>query len=142
MTVTEQRTFAARLDSLPATVAFVEAFCAHHAVARSAALRVAFIIEELFTNTILHGHGADADSPIRVTLSIRDAEVALLYEDAAPRYDPMASWTHAPSSLGSPLESRAVGGLGAYLVSRFVTDARYAYEEGFNRLWLLVRWAE
>jgi len=138
VTEREQRQFTASLASLPETASFVEAFCARCALPRPAVLRLTFIVEELFTNTVLHGYGADSDACIGVTLAAEGIDVVLLYEDAAPRYDPIARWADAPPSLAGPPESRTVGGLGVYIVSRFVADARYAYEEGINRLWLRI----
>src|SRR5579862_1340104 len=139
MSGAEHRLFVARLDSLPETASFVETFCVRNAFGREVMLRVTFIIEELFTNTVLHGYGADTDGPVRITLAAESTEVVLIYEDAAPPYDPIARWSDSPPNLATPVECRAVGGLGVHIVSRFVTAARYAHEEGCNRLWLRVR---
>ena len=135
----EHRVFEARLAMLAETAAFVESFCSRHGIARTDTLRLTLIVEELFTNTVTHGHGGDRDASIGIALSADAGEVSLIYEDTAPRYDPLAGFSTPPSALDADVEARPIGGLGVFLVGQLVHDARYAYEEGRNRLWLKVR---
>ena len=97
------------------------------------------IIEELFTNTIEHGYHAENDAPIRIALESQDDVVTLLYEDSAPRYDPLSNASVQASALGELLDTPLPGGLGVHLVRELTSDARYAYEDGSNRLWLTLR---
>jgi serine/threonine-protein kinase RsbW len=135
----EQRVFAARLASLSDAAAFAQDFCDRHGIAQRDALRLSLIIEELFTNTVRHGYRGDCDAPIRIALAIEDGTVLLRYEDAAPPHDPLARLVAATASLATPFESRPVGGLGEFLVGVLAEHARYAYEDGCNRLWLRLR---
>ncbi len=128
--------FPARLAEVPAAAAFVQDFCDRNGVGPDDALRVTLVVEELFSNTVRHGHGDDTDQPIRIALALRDGRVALLYEDTAPRFDPLTRMSTPPASLADPLETRPVGGLGVHLIGQLVAEARYAYEEGSNRIWL------
>jgi serine/threonine-protein kinase RsbW len=139
MIAAEHRIFEARLAMLAETTAFVESFCRGHGIAHADALRLTLIVEELFTNTVTHGHGGDCDAPIGILLSADAGEVSLVYEDTAPRYDPLAGFSEPPSALDADVEARPIGGLGVFLVGQLVHDARYAYEEDRNRLWLRVR---
>jgi serine/threonine-protein kinase RsbW len=132
----ERRAFAARLTALPATAAFVDAFCAGNGLGSDDALRLTLIVEELFTNSVVHGYGGECDAPIEVALTAAAGEIALLYEDAARPYDPLSRFAAAPGHLHGTVESRPAGGLGIHLVRELVAGARYAREEGRNRLWL------
>jgi serine/threonine-protein kinase RsbW len=138
MTVDEHRVFEARMAMLPETAAFVESFCALHGIERADALRLTVIVEELFTNTVEHGYGSESDAPIRIALSIASDEVAVFYEDAAPRYDPLDRLSRT-SDLDAAVESRPIGGLGIELVRQLTKGARYVHEDGCNRLWLRLR---
>ncbi len=139
MDPTEQRTFPARMAMLAETAAFVETFCRRQGVGPDDALRVLLVVEELFTNTVTHGYRGDSDASVSdradahhlITLELR-------YEDAiAPAFDPLARIDSAAASLLEPVvEARPVGGLGIHLVGRYASVARYAYEEGRNRLWI------
>jgi serine/threonine-protein kinase RsbW len=132
----ERRVFAARLSALPAATAFIDAFCERHGLASADALRLTLVVEELFTNSVVHGYGGESDAPIEVALVAATGEIALLYEDAARPYDPLSRFAAAPEHLHGTVESRPAGGLGIHLVRELVAGARYAREAERNRLWL------
>jgi len=134
----DQRDFPARMAMLAETAAFVESFCERHGVSRDDALRITLIVEELFTNTIAHGFSGDSDTLIGIGLTRGGAHVEVSYEDRAPAHDPTEQLRSSPASLGAPLEERPIGGLGMHLIGQLSTSARYAYEGGVNRLWLVV----
>ena len=133
-----ERVFPARLSALPDTVAFARAFCDRHGIGRSAALRLRLVMEELFTNTVRHGHRGDSDAPVRIALSMIDDYVTMEYEDSAPPYDPLSRMTALPSEQVAALEGPPTDALGTYLVGKSLYGARYAYEAGHNRLWLVM----
>jgi len=135
MSSSEQAEFEAKLTALHDIAAFAHAFCERNGVGHDAALRLTFVLEELFTNTVKHGYGRECDSPVRIRLSMSEGCVTVLYEDSAPRYDLVARLSIAPTDLAASAEARPVGGLGVYLLSQLVAGARYAYENSCNRLW-------
>jgi serine/threonine-protein kinase RsbW len=137
MPTTEQAVFPARLAALRDTAAFAQRFCERNGLRRDDALRLRLVIEELFTNTVQHGYGVESDAPIRIALSLRDGGLSLLYEDSARAYDPLARPTE-PIAASEPADARPIGGLGLALVRGFA-EARYAYENGTNRLWLTLK---
>lgn len=118
--------------------AFVEGFCRERGIGNEHRLRVTLVLEELFTNTVAHGHRGDAEAPIHVSLSRDGDDVTLLYEDSAPPYDPLATGSVDPLAHVGGTGSRPIGGLGVRLVGALVRDARYGYEGNRNRLWLRV----
>ena len=141
MSTREQKLFPARLTALPDAAAFAQAFCNNHGIAHDDAMRLTLIIEELFTNTIQHGYRAECDDPISIALSLDGGSVGVLYEDSAPRYDPLSRAPGPPPSISRPVDSRSIGGLGVYLVSQLVEGPSYVYEGGYNRLQLRLLFA-
>ena len=139
MTAPKARVFEARMRALPETAAYIEDFCNRHGIGRSDALRLTLIIEELITNTIEHGYRGESKAPIHITLSAGVDAVALLYEDAAPRYDPLSRFSEPPPNLAASVDSRPIGKLGIHLIRQLTEDARYVHEDGRNRLWLRLR---
>ena len=131
------RVFPARLTSVSLAVAFVEEVCGAAGVDRRDRLRLALVVEELFTNTVVHGHGGDCDAPVTLSLEVRDERVALTYEDTASPFDPLARADAAPDAAS--LEGRPVGRLGLVLVRGMATDLAYARVEGRNRISLVLR---
>jgi anti-sigma regulatory factor (Ser/Thr protein kinase) len=131
------RVFPARLTSVALAVAFVEEACGAAGVERHDRLRLGLLVEELLTNTIVHGHGGDCDAPVSLSLEVRAGQVALTYEDTAPQFDPFARADATPGAAS--LEGRPVGRLGLVLVRGMATDIAYARVEGRNRISLVLR---
>lgn len=94
--------------------------------------KLTLIVEELFTNTVRHGHGGDSDSPVSVTLEFRDGKLKVVYEDAAPEYDSLAA--AMSTDISSTVNNLKVGGLGIALTFALAESAQYAYVEGRNRI--------
>lgn len=131
---TDERTFKARMAELGPAIAFVESAAAAAGVGRADALRLAFIIEELFTNTVVHGHGGDCDAPVAIGLGFAPGRVDLAYADSAPPYDPLQRLRGEPGGIATTVTLRPVGGLGSYLIGQLVETARYARDGGRNLL--------
>ena len=122
----------ARLDRMRVLRAFLEAFCASTGVGAHSCLRLNLVIEELFTNTVRHGHGGDCDAPVWVSLARQGEHVRVTYEDSAPPFNP-----YARLPAGSPdasLEMRKIGGLGVLLTKEMAAAKDYAYLFGRNRI--------
>lgn len=126
----QTRTFRARLDECNSVAAFVESAIAGTEARLVMRLRLA--VEELFVNTVTHGHGGDCDAPVEVTILVEDDRVVLTYVDVAPPFDPFAH-VHGPES-GVPLEDRTVGRLGVFLVTKFATRYGYVRAGEANRI--------
>ena len=95
-------------------------------------MRLRLVAEELFVNTVTHGHGGDSDAPVDITLLIADDRVVLTYVDVAPPFDPFAE-VHEPES-DVALEHRTLGRLGVFLVTKFATRYEYARAGEANRV--------
>jgi anti-sigma regulatory factor (Ser/Thr protein kinase) len=125
--------FLARLEQLRPMRAFLEQFCAQTAVPRTACLRLNLVLEELFTNTVKHGHRGDCDAPVWIALSLEDDALQLTYEDKAPAFNPFARLTEQPAP-DVTLSMRKIGGLGVLLTKELASSRDYAYLFGRNRI--------
>ena len=101
-------------------------------MSRVAILRVELAIEELFTNTVRHGYGADSDALVWLRLLIAPGSLYLVFQDAAPAYDPLQ---HVPQ-LAAPEGAQPVGGLGIHLVRELAAEIAYRRTEDRNILTL------
>lgn len=122
--------FVARRDSFGSLRDFVETACAREGVPHGERLRLMLLIEELFVNTIEHGHGGDCDAPIRLALTMTPVLVAVEYEDTAAPFDPFAS-VPAPTAAAG-VEDRSVGGLGIFLITTMAEEVGYARRDDRN----------
>ena len=124
--------FLARLDQLRPMRAFLESFCAETDTPRADCLRLNLVLEELFTNTVKHGHRGDCDAPVWIGLSRTGDAVRVVYEDKAPPFNPYAHLPEDPPD--TTLELRKVGGLGVLLTKELAASRDYTYLFGRNRI--------
>ena len=123
--------FPAKLSAWSSAREFLERFCAAASLARTPSLRLNLILEELFTNTVNHGHRGDCDFLIWISLTAGEAEIAVTYLDQGPPFNPLAM---SKAQLDVAPEERKIGGLGVYLTTELTVASDYAYVYGRNRL--------
>jgi serine/threonine-protein kinase RsbW len=134
MNATDRHEGKARLAELGAALAFAEAFGVRNGLAHDDGLRLTLVIEELFTNTVVHGHGGDTDAPVSIALALTASHVLLCYEDSAPPFDPLEALARDHGAPDLPVDESRVGGQGVRLVSELAETLRYSREQGRNRL--------
>jgi serine/threonine-protein kinase RsbW len=129
------RIFPARRDALPQVEAFLGEVCEAAGLDRAMCLRVTLLVEELFTNTVVHGHGADSDAPVRLDCEVAPGRITLVYEDTGPPHDPFAAV--ARPDPAADVQDRPVGGLGVLLVSAMARHVEYRRADDRNRISLV-----
>jgi anti-sigma regulatory factor (Ser/Thr protein kinase) len=130
------QTFPARRDALPRVDAFLGEVCSEAGLGRDTCLRLTLLVEELFTNTVVHGHGGDSEAPVRIECEVSPGRVALTYEDTGPAHDPFARVI--PPDADAGVEERPVGGLGVLLVSEMAQQVEYERAGDRNRISLVI----
>ena len=84
-------------------------------------------IEELITNTIMHGHGGPCEHTIQIKISATELYLEIQIIDDAPPFNPFSK-TIEPD-LTSTLEDRKIGGLGIYFVEQLMSEY-HSYRDG------------
>lgn len=115
---------------------FLADVCSTGGLPREVCLRLTLLVEELFTNTVVHGHGGDSEAPVSLDCRVEPGRIRLTYEDAAPPYDPFAA-VQTPDDK-APAEERPVGGLGVLLVATMAEQVAYHRAGDRNRVSLTV----
>ena len=126
------RTFPAQLRAFEQVKSLIEEFGEAAGLGREDRHKLTLIVEELFTNTVTHGHHGDSDAPVQISLEVTDVGVELTYEDSAPQYDPVAASRR--TNIESTINERRVGGLGVFLTISLTNGAVYRFVEGRNRI--------
>lgn len=130
-----QHRLASRLDELGPLAQAVAAWCAQQGLADTEAGRLNLLLDELITNTVLHGYRGRPDGWIMLRLQ-RDTDLLHVdLRDGAPHFDPtrLQPPTHRD---GDDLAARPAGGLGVDFVRRLVLRWQHeALPEG-NRVQL------
>jgi serine/threonine-protein kinase RsbW len=120
--IKQTRTFRAHLEEATNVSAFVES--AIQGMDARLVMRLRLAVEELFVNTVTHGYGGDCDAPVEVTVLIEGKRIVLIYEDAAPPFDPFARVDRPDAA--APVEARDVGHLGVFLITQLAERCHYA----------------
>ena len=132
LVTTRMGMFPSRLDQWRNARGFVDSFCEGAGVPREACLKANLVLEELFLNTVKHGHRGGSEAPVWITLSAQAGEVSLTYEDRAAPFNPFSKATR--EMLEALAETRREGGLGVLLAHGLTASADYAYLFGRNRI--------
>jgi len=130
------KVFPARMSALPELASFIAEAGSAAGVSPDLRFKLTLLVEELFSNTVVHGHRRESDEPVRVGLDVEPGRIALCYEDTAPPHNPFASVQ--PPDETADVEERPVGGLGVLLVTTLARDIEYRHAEGRNRIRLVV----
>ena len=126
------------LRGISSAAARIDAFCAAHGLSPGIRFDVTLAIEELVTNTIGYGYDDGGEHSIDVVLRIEGDTLTVEIADDGRAFDPL----QAPEpDLGAPLEERALGGLGIYLVRKTMDGVAYRRQDGRNVVTLTKRTA-
>lgn len=128
------RMFPARLQAFEQVRLLIEEFGSLTGLGREDRHKLTLIVEELFTNTVNHGHKGGSDAPVSITFEDTGADVRVTYEDSAPAFDPLR--TGRSTDIDATINERRVGGLGVFLALGLTIKADYAFIEGRNRVCL------
>jgi sigma-B regulation protein RsbU (phosphoserine phosphatase) len=140
MSVRDAQVLPGKLDSLDQVRAFVKSAAAQVGLDKKYTYRLVLAVDEIVTNIVLHGYeesGVLGDLTISADISERD--LAIIIEDSAPRYDPIA--LAEPGELERPLEEREIGGLGVFLANRNVDEFHYDRVNDRNRHTFIVHFS-
>ena len=132
LVTTRMGMFLSRLESWRGARAFVEDFCGSAQIDRDRCLKANLVLEELFMNTVKHGHRGGSDAPVWITLTASGDEITLTFEDFARPFNPFAQATR--EMLEALADTRREGGLGVLLAHGLTATADYAYVFGRNRI--------
>ncbi len=96
--------------------------------------RLRLAVDEIVTNSIVHGYqeaGLEGDIVIKANL---DEEcLTITVEDTGPYYDPTEHDIPTAEQLGEPLDSRDIGGLGIFLAVNYMDEFHYERAGDRNR---------
>jgi anti-sigma regulatory factor (Ser/Thr protein kinase) len=114
----------------------IDAFAAEHQLSAAVCHDVQLAVEEILTNVIKHGYRGEAGHAIGLEVAVRQGEVVIWVEDAAPAFNPLQA---AAPNLNLPLAQKQPGGLGIHLVRKVMDSLDYERAGGKNRLTLKKR---
>jgi len=113
----------ARYGEIPGLMAEFAIRAAALGIAEADIQRLQLVLEELFTNSIHHGYGAESDALIQIGLKQEGGSPRLRYCDRAPFFD---------ISAYTPATAPEIGGLGIPLIRGMSKAIRYMRRDACN----------
>ena len=124
----------ARVSELHDLAAMVEAFGEAQELPNRTVFIINLALEELVTNTLVHGVFEDGVEPIiKINLTSGDQRVVVVVESNGGAFDPTQD---SNPDTTSELVNRPIGGLGLHLVKAQADGYSYEFVDGINRLTL------
>ena len=97
-----------------------------------AQMQIDIAIDELFGNIAHYAYNPDVgEATVRVEVIEDPLAVVITFIDKGEPYDPLAK---ADPDTTLSAEKRDIGGLGIYMVKKFMDDVTYEYKDGQNIL--------
>lgn len=117
-------------EKINAVTAFINSELEAYDCSRRTRIQIDIAVDELFANIVHHAYASrGGDITVRVCISGKDRTARITLIDSGKPFDPLS----APEpDISLPVEQRAVGGLGIYLVKKTMDDLRYEYSDGKN----------
>jgi len=126
----DQITVENTLDSLMPIYAFIDRFAAQNGASETLRRNVALVIEELFSNTVSYGYPPGMHDQIVVELSLEPDHVEICLTDHAMAFD--SGHLEKSPAEDTPLDERAIGGLGLFLVHQLSETVVNTRKDGTN----------
>lgn len=124
----------ARVEDLNTSL---EAVLARHGIDAGARADVRLIVEELASNAIEYGGGAEVGQhELSVDIGMDDGLLTLRFRDHGAPFDPLSAQT---PDLEADILERPIGGLGLYLIRRIAESMHYERIDDCNLLRVSLR---
>jgi anti-anti-sigma factor len=117
-------TLTADLDALAKISAFITEAAELCGLDERATWQVQLAVDEAATNVIQHAYDAENPGDITLGWSCEGNRFVVTLRDNGRQFDPQSVPT---PDITSPLEERQVGGLGLYLITRLMDEARFDF---------------
>jgi anti-sigma regulatory factor (Ser/Thr protein kinase) len=117
------------LDEIATAMAALRGFTDSSAVDEEARQAAVLVLDELLTNIISYGLKDSRHGLITLELDIIDEKLQIRITDGGTPFNP---FDMPDPNLDIPLEQRQPGGLGIYLVKKYMDEYSYEYRDEQN----------
>ncbi len=117
-----RQAYRSRLDAFDGLVQALSTWAASAGVDTGILRDTVLILDELFSNIVIHGYRHDPHGDILVEAAVEDGQVRVTLTDHAPLFNPLL--VPEPDTT-LPLKARPIGGLGLLFVRRTADGLHY-----------------
>lgn len=128
--------FSANVDKLNDVLAFVDEELEKVEAPMKIATQMDIAIEELFVNVASYAYAPNSGD-VEIKVEAKDGSIEVIFEDSGVEFDPLAG---EDPDITLSAEERRIGGLGIFMVKKFVDEMDYCRTEGKNILRIRKTW--
>lgn len=134
----EKRTFPAKIEHWDAVAEFLEQQLEDGSWSAKATYEILVSAEEIFTNITSYAY-ENEDGAVEVIFENfeEEHEIRISFKDQGIPYNPLE---RPDPSFDIPFEERRIGGLGIYMVKKFMDYVEYRHEDGSNIFMIGKKW--
>ncbi|MEI7770566.1 MAG: anti-sigma factor antagonist [Chloroflexales bacterium] len=130
-------TLTADLDALAKISAFITEAAELCGLDERATWQVQLAVDEAATNVIQHAYDQENPGDITLGWACEGNRFIITLRDTGRQFDPGSV---PPPDINSPLEERQVGGLGLYLITRLMDEARFDFRPQEGNVLTMVKY--
>ena len=133
-------TVPASLQNLAAVASFVEGELQQHNCSGKIITKINIAVDEIASNIIKYAY-VDLSGDIMVAVDVNEDEkiIRLTFTDGGVKFNPLEL---KEPDVTLSAEERKIGGLGFFIVKKYMDEITYSYEDGKNILTLIKSYGE
>ena len=123
-----EKTFEAKVENLDNVLAFMEDELVSHGCAMKLIMPINISLEEMFVNIASYAYAPETGDAI-ITVDFEGDDVVVVLKDTGIEFDPLAK---IDPDINASAEDRDIGGLGIYMVKKYMDECKYERKDGTN----------
>lgn len=121
----------ALVDNLQEVLSFIDGHLEEMGASMKAQMQIDMAVEEIFVNIAHYAYGPDTGMATILVERSEGNKVSITFIDCGTPYNPLEK---QDPDVTLSVEERSVGGLGIFMVKKFMDDMQYEYMDGQNIL--------
>lgn len=121
----------AYLNQLDTVLAFVTAEAEAAGLGMKDVTQLEISVEEIFVNIAHYAYEEEGAGNATISVYVKDGFFTVSFEDSGKPFDPLAK---EDPDISLSAEERQIGGLGIYMVKKYMDDVFYEYKDNKNIL--------
>lgn len=123
-----------KIEEVASVLDDLEIFCTAERVPTEIATRLGVILDELITNTIMHGLKDQSNPQITLMIQKHNGALNATIWDNGIAFNPLETKLEHPSGDTHGIEDMKVGGLGIMMARSFADNLDYRHEDDLNKI--------
>ena len=123
--------------SLEKIAEFIEETACQAGLDSNSLYQIKWAVDEACTNIIEHAYGGEGLGNIHCSCLTDADKITILLQDQGKPFDPAVI---IDPDLCCPLEERQIGGLGLYLIKKFMDEVQFEFKSDYGNTLKLVKY--